>query len=1527
MDDREEEEEFNSGGDDEGSVEEGSGEYDSGGSDSEDSGESESDNEEDESSSEEEADDDDDNDEGGDDEPNDGLSEYERARLQRIARNQARLSQLGLHKVSDDIKKAKEEKKKKQQKRNRQPTTDGPRRQLPGRSARATNFLLAEQSEQISKSTTEAKTHSPPKQKKIKKNKNACWTCQEDTGELHMCDFCKRLYHSTCDSNLNNEDANPDDDFKCTICEKEGKNRRVPCGRCEGCKREWDCETCVYCRRKMEADEEASVRQKCIFKKCRNWGMRATVVIGEDGGVEEDEDEEIDDGHDAECNVCHTGGDLICCDGCPKVFHSDCHKPKIISLPDGEWFCMHCTKKPKAPKENRSKYQGPLLADLGEREVTCVVQFPKLECIVCEGTEVTGPRKELDWTTCKICDDSFHLQCLDPPLETRPNSFKCPSCKESKRRKVPKEKKAKPLFTGLHDDDCYICRNGGNLVCCDYCEKVSVTLFAASSMSCFECTQPTSFLHLHFFLSQQSFHCECHIPPLPGIPTTTTWKCCECAALEYKRKFRCGECSACKVKEDCGKCYACSDKRKFGGRGLLKQGCEKRKCPFMRFAPPANANDSKSKRKYFRIDGEDSSKMHKKHKKKKKLKKLKTREERLMEISAQVSDDIGDVDCDAFINRKKIKGDPVGNMILLIMKKAFKMADDAKVQETALDHLRFIVKTVENAEKAIKLGALKIVSKTMNDHTEKSSVQAAANAFLADLVWVHPPSIVTMLRSGCLPLVLKSMDFHDKNIQVCTSAISVFRAMSYDFSNHWICNNINATTSIIESMKINQTSNEVIKEGCHFLQNIICNHEISSDTIDLIVFIGIVPVIVGAMSSQVDTDLAGCACNLLGNLAIDDDISKEIGGNSSSIAVLFGILTTNPDEAVSKSALITLKRVSSNNEGNVTKIVEQGGIDVALGFLKRKSHDKDLLTTGFGLLSTLTKNKSDNNSQLFNFAVSEMRNNPTLPPLLAGICSVIRNLSVDVEQAKFASALVLAAINRHKTDSLVQLEGCQALLNLYIQYPSIVHPLVQQEALLSDPQSPKRKRRKVEKIIADEQDAEGAGDSSSEKNASGVKIIPEIKHVLRPLKKELKNDAVGNQIRLIIVTALKNLHNYKLQTSTCEHLRYLVTSIKTCSTIVKLGGLKMIHISINQHPRKTAFIAEAINLLVDMIAVNPSVVTTSIVQEGLLDLIIESMYSNAHNSRVQQASLGIFRALSYDFTMHSDIQNVKGVEGVIESMKRNPKKFDAMKDVCLILQNFLSNVERRQQTIELVASLNVMPVIIDGMYSNKEMGFLVAACGLLASLAMDEDAKMLISDYSLSMKTLIAVLEQCANIDAEVAMSTLTIMRLLLTDNQENKRKIAEGGGMKTIVDFLTAPREVILAESGLELLAEMINDNADNSEQLKVCGGIQFVTSLMKGKPRSSSIQAVGCRILCSFTTRANPSYGVSARPIQIEEAEEALKLVLSVMKSYRNSNSVQLESSRALFHFCSAFPNLTTSLDSSILRQSALRVGISSC
>ncbi|XP_057693432.1 tripartite motif-containing protein 66-like isoform X2 [Corythoichthys intestinalis] len=42
------------------------------------------------------------------------------------------------------------------------------------------------------------------------------------------------------------------------------------------------------------------------------------------------------------CAVCLNGGDLLCCDLCPKVYHLACHLPSLLSLPTGDWACSLC---------------------------------------------------------------------------------------------------------------------------------------------------------------------------------------------------------------------------------------------------------------------------------------------------------------------------------------------------------------------------------------------------------------------------------------------------------------------------------------------------------------------------------------------------------------------------------------------------------------------------------------------------------------------------------------------------------------------------------------------------------------------------------------------------------------------------------------------------------------------------------------------------------------------------------------------------------------------------------------------------------------------------------------------------------------------------------------------------------------------------------------------------------------------------------------------------------------------------------
>lgn len=33
---------------------------------------------------------------------------------------------------------------------------------------------------------------------------------------------------------------------------------------------------------------------------------------------------------------------MICCDGCPKVYHLECTEPPLKRVPRGKWLCHHC---------------------------------------------------------------------------------------------------------------------------------------------------------------------------------------------------------------------------------------------------------------------------------------------------------------------------------------------------------------------------------------------------------------------------------------------------------------------------------------------------------------------------------------------------------------------------------------------------------------------------------------------------------------------------------------------------------------------------------------------------------------------------------------------------------------------------------------------------------------------------------------------------------------------------------------------------------------------------------------------------------------------------------------------------------------------------------------------------------------------------------------------------------------------------------------------------------------------------------
>uniref|UniRef100_A0A3Q1FVM8 Bromodomain adjacent to zinc finger domain 2B n=1 Tax=Acanthochromis polyacanthus TaxID=80966 RepID=A0A3Q1FVM8_9TELE len=69
------------------------------------------------------------------------------------------------------------------------------------------------------------------------------------------------------------------------------------------------------------------------------------------------------------CQLCQKGDNeelLLLCDGCDKGCHTYCHKPKITTVPDGDWFCPTCVAK-ESGQSPRSRNQQSRTAGGGKK--------------------------------------------------------------------------------------------------------------------------------------------------------------------------------------------------------------------------------------------------------------------------------------------------------------------------------------------------------------------------------------------------------------------------------------------------------------------------------------------------------------------------------------------------------------------------------------------------------------------------------------------------------------------------------------------------------------------------------------------------------------------------------------------------------------------------------------------------------------------------------------------------------------------------------------------------------------------------------------------------------------------------------------------------------------------------------------------------------------------------------------------------------------------------------------------------------
>uniref|UniRef100_A0A8C4XTN3 Autoimmune regulator n=1 Tax=Falco tinnunculus TaxID=100819 RepID=A0A8C4XTN3_FALTI len=67
------------------------------------------------------------------------------------------------------------------------------------------------------------------------------------------------------------------------------------------------------------------------------------------GGISDPLGQENED----ECAACGDGGELICCDGCPRAFHLTCLVPPLPRVPSGTWRCGFCMASAAEPGQLR----------------------------------------------------------------------------------------------------------------------------------------------------------------------------------------------------------------------------------------------------------------------------------------------------------------------------------------------------------------------------------------------------------------------------------------------------------------------------------------------------------------------------------------------------------------------------------------------------------------------------------------------------------------------------------------------------------------------------------------------------------------------------------------------------------------------------------------------------------------------------------------------------------------------------------------------------------------------------------------------------------------------------------------------------------------------------------------------------------------------------------------------------------------------------------------------------------------------
>ena len=378
--------------------------------------------------------------------------------------------------------------------------------------------------------------------------------------------------------------------------------------------------------------------------------------------------------------------------------------------------------------------------------------------------------------------------------------------------------------------------------------------------------------------------------------------------------------------------------------------------------------------------------------------------------------------------------------IKMITNEALEKSDVPKVQFLACENLRKIASTAEISAKVIELGGIDMIIRAMQNHPNKTIVQAEACNALGHFVWVDPSNGEKIVENGGLHLLVDVMNRLGTNAKVQQQGCGAFRALSCDKVNAQHIKEVGGIHVVLASMVRNPMKAQVQKEGCLFLQNMMMH---SDETAPEVSKAGVIPGIVYAMSSnQGLTELQDAACSVLSNLALDQKTRRAIL-KAEAIPMIVSSLEKCDQVHVKAVACRALERLATDCPEIQEAATDAGTVQSVLSAIKTFPNEVDLFNAACGLLKQIAA-YGDNALLILNEGgveriISMMDENSKSPVVQYVSCSLLRRLChgwCDYLTAKSMTAVIVAMRNHPRVEN-IQVEACRTLSKL-VRIDSVV---------------------------------------------------------------------------------------------------------------------------------------------------------------------------------------------------------------------------------------------------------------------------------------------------------------------------------------------------------------------------------------------------------------------------------------------------------------------------------------------------------